>query len=213
MVATINRELLEVYFVKFTGDGLISRIMHDIVVLYSKAFEYPGDYTHCIVRLGSLCYEVSLHGTVAYPYTDELKSMPELRAYFTLDVSDIDPELLAKVRFMLSQDVQSNRRLDWKACFSYLRQFKEKRVQRFINNNCVLPHLNYNIPIGFKWKRGDVAFNLPFTCSTQVANIFNLLFGIEPSYDSHIPDAMFANFAAIADAGVGLLFVKELAGV
>lgn len=201
---------LRVLFFDTPGGGIDDRIIRKSVQDYSKVFLYSGFITHCALVLGDTYYEVSMSGTFKEKFDEAMMLWDNTVAYYEISLEGMDEGSLEATRFMLDYDVNVNRKLNLYGCVTYLENYVRMQIERWTNKHGVLPYVDYNIKPGtFAVVRADRCFNLPFTCATQVANVMNRLFEIEPSYDCLLPEAMFFNLEQLALAGFGEFFSKD----
>jgi hypothetical protein len=207
-------KLLRVLFFDSKGEGVSERIMHRAVADYSKMFQYSGLVTHCAVVLGDTYYEVALDESVRMPFDESMLLAAEVVGHYAISLEGMEDEDLLAAKFMLDQDIISNRRFNPWQCFTFLENYLRMRIDNWCNLTGLLPFFDFTLTPGtFKRRMGDIGFHLPYTCASQVAYVFNMLFDMEPSYDCHLPEAMFCNLEQLALTGYGEFFVKDYLGV
>lgn len=207
-------KLLRVLFFDTSGGNPLERLIHKSVQDYSRVFLYGGMVTHCAVALGDTYYEVSMEGTYKETFDESMLLWENTIAYYQISLEGMDEESLLSAKFMLDYDASTQRKFDIYGCFTFLENYVRMGIDNWTVKTGVLPYVNYNIKPGtFARKMGDIGFNLPFTCATQVANVFNSIFAMEPAYDCHLPEAMFFNLEQLALSGYGEFFARDYLGV
>lgn len=209
-----DTKVLRVLFFDTKGEGIIERVMHRAVADYSKVFQYSGLVTHCAIVLGDTYYEVAMDESVRMPFDESMLLADEVVGHYEISLEGMDDIDLLAAKFMLDQDVLRNRRFDSWQCLTFLENYLRMGVDNWSYQTGLLPYFDFNLTPGtFKRRMGDMGFHLPFTCASQVAYVFNMLFGMEPSYDCHLPEAMFCNLEQLALTGYGEFHVKDYLGV
>lgn len=206
--------MLRVLFYDSKGDGLVERMMHKAVADYSKVFLYSGLVTHCAIVFGDTYYEVALDESIRMEFDETILLSDEVVGHYSISLEGMDDVDLLAAKFMLDQDVLRNRRFNPWQCTTFLENYLRMGIDNWCGETGLLPYFDFNLTPGtFKRRMGDMGFHLPFTCASQVAYVFNMLFGMEPSYDCHLPEAMFCNLEQLALTGYGEFVIKDYLGV
>lgn len=173
--------------------------------LYHTLFNVDSAIDHVAIQLGRHFYEVTQEGTYSLvTINDGIDFVTnECVAIYEIDLTGMEPDTIAATKFMLDQDVNENRALNIPRCFQYL----ENYLRLWADKAFALYNLNYNLGSGIirRGKNGSIEFNLPFTCSTQAANVLNMLFALEPIVDNHLPTSIFYATLCLSDAGYGFM--------
>lgn len=207
-------KMLRVLFFDSKGDSIVERIMHRAVSDYSKMFDYSGLVTHCAIVFGDTYYEVAMDESVRLPFDESMLLADEVVGHYQISLEGMDDIDLLAAKFILDQDVLRNRRFSPWQCFTFLENYVRMGVENWCLGTGLLPYFDFNLTPGvFKRRMGDIGFHLPFTCASQVAYVFNMVFEMEPAYDCHLPEAMFCNLEQLALSGYGEFFIKDYLGV
>jgi len=211
-----SNKFMVLFFQPVRNGPFLDRFLSFCVSLYSKCFGHTAPTTHCALVLDNWCYEVSLAGCSKYEFEESLFFHPCVKAVFVIEgvcETTEQQERLEAAKFMLEQDFAINRKLDVKACLSYLFWFWVVSFQQQLK----LKFSPYNICLDFSLKPGtmkidkeanEIRFHLPFTCASQVAFVLTKLFNLDPILDSHLPSSLFFSLFCIARLGYGTMIVR-----
>jgi hypothetical protein len=165
-------------------------------------------------------YEVSLEGCSKYEFNETILFHPLVKAVFIIEgvcETEEQQERLEAAKFMLDQDFLNNRKLDVKACVSYLigfwcvclqEQLKFKRA-KFKPTELLI---DFSLKPGtmklVSETQNEIKFHLPFTCASQAAFAITKLFDLDPILDSHLPSSLFFSLLWLARLGYGTMIVR-----
>jgi hypothetical protein len=202
-------KLLRIVFYNTNFGSLFDKLVHKIVSAYTRVFGYSGFVTHCGVQLGSHYYEVAMDGCFHDVFDECLLESEHVVGWYEIDLDGVNEDSLLAARFMLDYDVRIARSFDWKSSLRYLKNYVCQGIK---NYDPIVSYLDYSLKSGtIKLTKSGIAFNLPFTCATQVSNVVNQLFKLEPALDCHLPEALLFYLKGMAQAGFGsFVLVNEL---
>jgi len=197
-IANDTIDILRVFYFSYPRFNWLSKATRD----YHRCFGVPCDTNHLSLQFGSKVYEVSLDGTECFDFSDDYLLHPHLVTFFECDISHISQELKLAARFALDYDVLTNRKLKPIECFRYLKHWltRDNQMPAFSYN------LDFSIPTATIQKR---KFNLPYTCASQVAHVFNRIFGLEPVADNHLPSTILWTTFAMQESNLGFFYQHD----
>lgn len=192
-------DTIEIYFYRYfispSKQGFLSRSIYD----YHRCFGIDDVIaTHCNLRLGDTVYEISLEGTTALPYDEVALDEDNLIAYYSCDLTQLPIETRHMARFILDREVLDNRKLNWRDCMRYLCSWLAYLMRPS----------NIRFKSDFGIKSATISkgkFHLPYTCATQAAYTLSRLFGVEISFDSHLPTTIVYICDYLESIGIGAL--------
>jgi hypothetical protein len=147
-------------------------------------------------------------------YDPELLLSDYAIGYYEISLEGMAKDRLQSAAFMLDADVSSGRKLSLRQSMTYLYDYIRFGIGKWLEFFGSEATVDYNLPPGsFRPKNKTKAYHLPFTCATQVANVMNKLFELEPAYDCHLPEAMYINLQQLALVGYGEFYARDYLGV
>lgn len=207
---TPTPKIMEVYLMVAERSDIVDILFNKGSADYSRMFGFTDSVSHVALRFGSYIYEVKARGTTKEPWDESILENERIVSFFSADISKFSQDKINACVFVLENMVGRN--LDIVGCLKYLRESigfhkSYRELDRMAFTSC---HSQVALPPSSYAHGKNPMFHLPFTCTTPVIAVLNLLIGYEPCFNNHLAQSTAVSLAAIADMGFGELYYEYI---